>query len=154
VLVENGKVAAIGGAPSVTDGLPTYDLGSAVVTPGLIAAHSDLGLSGAIDDPAEANAGQVRAADAYDPQHRPVRTLSEGGFTTALFAPGSANVIAGTCSGVRLGAAEPLAGNAGVKFVLTSNSRGAGRPPLSSLEELSAFAARGSRGPTRYPGSL
>jgi imidazolonepropionase-like amidohydrolase len=154
VLVENGKVAAIGGAPPVADGIPTYDLGSAVVTPGLVAAHSDFGLSGMIDDPAEADAGQVRAGDVYDPQHRPVRSLLEGGFTSALFAPGSVNVITGSCCGVRLGAAEPCLDNAGVKFVLTDSSRGASRPPLASLDELSSFALRGARGPTRYPGSL
>lgn len=154
VLVENGKVAVVGKPAPATDDIPRYDLGAAVVTPGLVVAHTDLGLSSAVDDPAEADAGQVRTADVYDPQHRPVRALLEGGFTSALFAPGPANVIAGSCSGVRLGSAEPPVRNAGVKFVLTGGSRGASRPPLSSLDELSAFAFRGARGPARYPGSL
>jgi imidazolonepropionase-like amidohydrolase len=155
VLVENGKIAGVGPTPVAADGIAAYDLGSAVVGPGLVAAHSDLGLAAAVDDPAEADAGQVRVADVYDPQHRPVRMLRDGGFTTAVFAPGSANVIAGTWSGVRLGAAEPLLDSSGVKFVLTDSSRGASRPPLSSLEELSSFAGRGARGgPARYPGSL
>src|SRR5439155_7224515 len=72
VVVENGKVAEVGAEVAVSDGVATIDLGSAVLTAGLIAAHNDLGLSGAIDDPAEADAGQVRAADAYDPQHSAV----------------------------------------------------------------------------------
>jgi hypothetical protein len=154
VLIENGKVAATGAALQTTDGIPAYDLGSTVVAPGLVAAHSDLGLSGAIDDPTEANAGQVRVADVYDPQHHSVRALLEGGFTTALFAPGSANVIAGTCSGVRLGAAEPLAGDAGVKFVLTSAARGESRGLAALPEDLAIPARRFVRGPDRYPGSL
>ncbi|HLJ91836.1 MAG TPA: amidohydrolase family protein, partial [Gemmataceae bacterium] len=119
VLIEHGKVTAVGSALPPSDGVPIYDLGGAVVAPGLVVAHTDLGLGSAIDDPAEADAGQIRVADVYDPQHRSVRSLREGGFTTALFAPGSANVIAGTCSGVRLGATGPLADSTGVKFVLT-----------------------------------
>src|SRR5439155_17592295 len=124
VVVENAKIAAIGSDVALQAGVPTYDLGSAVLTPGLVAAHSSLGLASAIDEAAEADAGQIRAADAYDPQQRQAREPLEGGCTSVLFAPSSANVVAGACSGVRLGAAEPLLGDAGMKFVLTASSRG------------------------------
>jgi imidazolonepropionase-like amidohydrolase len=154
VLVDNGKVAALGPALTVGDETPTYDLGSAVLSPGLVAGHSDLGLAGAIDDPAEADAGQVRAADVYDPQHRPVRALLEGGFTSALFAPGSTNVIAGGASAVRLGTPGPLPGNAGVKFVLAASSRETEPSPTPVAGgRLGRLAVR-SEGPARYPGSL
>jgi imidazolonepropionase-like amidohydrolase len=154
VLVDNGKVTGLGPALTLSDGVPTYDLGSAVVTPGLVAAHSHLGLAGAIDDPAEADAGQIRAADVYDPEQRPVRELLKGGFTSALFAPGSVNVIAGTSCGVRLGAVEPLLGHAGMKFVLTTSSRGTSRSPASTADDLPLPFVVTSRGPARYPGSL
>jgi imidazolonepropionase-like amidohydrolase len=155
VLVDNGKIAAIGPALPVSDGVPAYDLGAAVLAPGLVAGHSQLGLGSAIDDPAEADAGQVRAADVYDPQHRPLRELLEGGFTSALFAPGSANVIGGTGVGVRLAAAEPFLGDAGMKFDLTAASRAASRALPASQDDLPAgFLGRARGGPARYPGSL
>jgi imidazolonepropionase-like amidohydrolase len=145
VLVEDGKITAVGPGASAGDGAPTYDLGDAVLTPGLVAGHSNLGLAAAIDDATEADAAQVRAADVYDPQHRPVRELLGAGFTCALFAPGSANVIAGAAGAARLGGPGPLSDSAGVKFVLSASSRGGGA--------LSPPAIR-ARGPDRYPGSL
>jgi hypothetical protein len=81
--------------------------------------------------------------------------LLEGGFTSALLAPGAVNVVAGTTGGVRLGAVEPLLGDTGVKFVLTGSSRGSSRPVAETTEDLPA--GRGGRaggGPARYPGSL
>jgi imidazolonepropionase-like amidohydrolase len=155
VLVDNGRVAGLAPSLSLHEGGPIYDLGDAVLTPGLVAAHSDLGLGSAIDDPAEADAGHVRAADAYDPQERSVRALLEGGFTSVLFTPGSVNVIAGSCSGVRLGAAEPVFSSAGVKFVLAESSRGSDRSGPGFPEPSPVTPSRGARGgPARYPGSL
>jgi imidazolonepropionase-like amidohydrolase len=172
ISVENGKVSGLAPSLSVSAGVPTYDLGSAVLTPGLVVAQSDLGFSSAIDDAAEADASQLRAADVYDPQQRAVRALLEGGFTRAVFAPGSANVVAGSCYGVRLGATEPFpltvpsspdkGGEgpvrecAGVKFVLTASSRGASQTsPAGSPDEPAFLSRRGLRGgPARYPGSL
>jgi imidazolonepropionase-like amidohydrolase len=152
VLVEDGKVAAVGAAVTAGDGVPTYDLGDAVLTPGLVAGHSHLGLATAIDDAAEADAGQVRAADVYDPQHRPVRELLEAGFTCALFVPGSANVVAGAAGAARLGGPGPLPDSAGMKFVLATSSREGGR--RGGDVTLSPLAAVRAQGPERYPGSL
>jgi imidazolonepropionase-like amidohydrolase len=155
VLVDNGKVAGLGADVAIGDGVSTYDLGSAVLTPGLVAGPNTLGLAGMIDDPAEADAGQVRAADAYDPKQRQIRELLAGGFTCALLVPGSANVIGGTACGVRFGAAEPFLGDAGVKVVLTANSRGGGRTVEDPADDpMGLPLGRRTLGPARYPGSL
>jgi imidazolonepropionase-like amidohydrolase len=156
VLVDNGTIAGVGQQLTVGADVPTYDVGAAVVTPGLVAGLSPLGFAGAIDDPAEADAGQVRAADVYDPQHRSVRRLLAGGFTSTLVSPGSVNVVAGGVSGVRLGAAESLPGDNGVKFVLAASARAGGRPSADPLDELPIGGGRRAmgRGPDRYPGSL
>jgi imidazolonepropionase-like amidohydrolase len=159
VLIENGRIGGFDTALKISDDVPTFDLGTAVLTPGLVAGHSQLGLEALIDDPAEADAGQVRAIDAFDPQHRAVRELVAGGFTSALFAPGSVNVVAGSATGVRLGTAAPHLGGAGVKFVLTANSRGVARatPAADSTTDdpiVNAFRGRMRSGPQRYPGSL
>jgi imidazolonepropionase-like amidohydrolase len=154
VLVEDGKVAAVGAAVTAGDGVPTYDLGDAVLTPGLVAGHSHLGLAAAIDDTAEADAAQVRAADVYDPQHRPARELLEAGFTCALFVPGPANVIAGSASAARLGGSGPPADSAGVQFVLAASSREGGRRAAATDTATPPLAAIRAQGPERYPGSL
>jgi imidazolonepropionase-like amidohydrolase len=154
VLVRDGKVAAVGSTVNVGDGIPTYDVRAAVLSPGLVAGHSQLGLASAIDDPAEADAGQVRAADVFDPHQRAVRELVEGGFTSVLFAPGSVNVVAGTVAGVRPGAAEPLRGDVGVKFVLAASARTSGRVVQESADDIISAVLGRARGPSRYPGSL
>jgi imidazolonepropionase-like amidohydrolase len=155
VLVEDGKVVGVGPAVAAGDGVPTYDLGDAVLTPGLVAGHSHLGFAAAIDDAAEADAGHVRAADVYDPRHRPVRELLEAGFTCALFAPGSANVIGGAAGAARLGSNGPVSDSAGVKFVLAASSREGGRRGAGGADvTLSPLAAIRAQGPERYPGSL
>jgi imidazolonepropionase-like amidohydrolase len=154
ILVDDGKVVAIGSS-AAPDGVPVFDLETAVVSPGLVAAASDLGLARAIDDPAEADAGQVRVADVFDPQHRAVRKMLEGGFTSVLFTPGSTNVLAGTCSGVRLGSAEPGFTGTGMKLALTGPSRAASRSTAALPDDgFPAFLGGGRGGPPRYPGSL
>jgi imidazolonepropionase-like amidohydrolase len=153
VLVDGGKVAGVGPSLSVSEGIPTYDLGSTVMSPGLVAGHSHLGFAGAIDDPAEADASQVRAADVFDPQQRQVRELLHAGCTSALFAPGSHNVLAGTVCGMRLAGSGAIPGDTGLKFVLAANSREvstAADVPIAALGPL----IRRLRGPSRYPGSL
>jgi imidazolonepropionase-like amidohydrolase len=157
VLVESGKVSAIGSSVNLGEGTPLYDLGSAVVSPGLVAAHSLLGLARAIDDPAEADASQVRAVDVFDPRQQAIRELMEGGFTSALFAPGSVNVIAGGVGGMRLGVAEPFLGDAGLKFVLATSSRSSSRVAVDAETDdpvVPTGGRRGGGGPARYPGSL
>jgi imidazolonepropionase-like amidohydrolase len=154
LLIDSGKVVALGPNVSVDAGTPTYDLGAAVLTPGLVAGQSTLGLAASFDDPAEANAGQIRAADVLEPSHRSARDLLEGGFTAALYTPGSLNVIAGVGCGIRLGASQPMLGDAGMKFVLTATARGAARTAPASDDALPSFIGRGRSGPPRYPGSL
>jgi imidazolonepropionase-like amidohydrolase len=154
VLVVDGKVSGLAPELTVSPEIPTYDLGAAVITPGLVAGPSHLGLATVIDDSAEADAGQVRAADVFDPQHRVARDLCAGGFTTAVLTPGSVNVIAGTAGGIRLGAREFTLGDAGVKFVLAASSRNASRQPVEIDEDVATFLFGRPRGPARYPGSL
>jgi imidazolonepropionase-like amidohydrolase len=154
ILVDGGKVTAIGSS-DVPDGVPIFDLGMAVVSPGLVAGASDLGFAGAIDDPAEADAGHVRAGDVFDSQYRSVRKMLEGGFTSVLLIPGSANVLAGTCSAFRLGTGEANFSDTGVKLVLTASSRAASRASVSSPDDgIPPFLAPSRGGPARYPGSL
>ena len=155
VLVENGKLGSVG--TSAPEGVATFDLGSAVVSPGLVASYNDLGLHSSIDDNAEANAAYIRTADVLDPHFRPLRELIEGGYTSSLFAPGSINVVAGAPCGVRLGATEPFIGDLGQCFVLAASAREASRGGAAGEDAIPGFGGRRGRGAAaapRYPGSL
>jgi imidazolonepropionase-like amidohydrolase len=90
VLIEHGKITKIGPASQVT--IPQgYETHSAkVVTPGLVDAHSAVGLTGYLNaatdqDELEKSAAvqpELRAIDAYDPRERLIEWVRSFGVTT------------------------------------------------------------------------
>jgi len=104
VLVEDGKVKYAGPrAPfNIPDGTPV--LTAAVVTPGLIDAHSVMGLSGALnlkkadqdqDETSDPNQADLRVLDGFNPNEPLLQFIREQGVTVIHALPGRANVIAG-----------------------------------------------------------
>lgn len=104
VLVEEGKVRYAGpraGLPEVPAQTPV--LIAAVVTPGLIDSHTVVGLSGAINIPADQdqdemsdpNQADLRVLDSFNPNEPLLQFLRENGVTVVHATPGRANVIAG-----------------------------------------------------------
>jgi imidazolonepropionase-like amidohydrolase len=103
LLVEDGKIKAIGSRQDVKvpDGWPV--LTAAVVTPGLIDAHTVVGLSGAAnvgadqdqDEMSDPNQADLRVLDSFNPREPLLEFLCREGVTTAHAVPGRANVIAG-----------------------------------------------------------
>ncbi len=90
VLIKDGKIEAVGPASSVN--IPTnYRIISAkVVTPGLIDAHTVIGLNGYLNQPHDQMAldggasfqPELRATDAYNAQEKLVEVVREYGVTT------------------------------------------------------------------------
>ncbi|MDH3511259.1 MAG: amidohydrolase family protein [Gammaproteobacteria bacterium] len=103
ILIEDGKISAVGRATSIN--IPhDYDrLAGVIVTPGLIDARSVVGLSGAFNVSADQdqdeitgpNQAKLRAIDAYNPTELLVEWVNRFGVTTLQTGPGRANVIAG-----------------------------------------------------------
>jgi imidazolonepropionase-like amidohydrolase len=104
VLVEDGKVKYAG--PRAPFNLPerTPVLTAAVVTPGLIDAHSVMGLSGALnskkadqdqDETSDPNQADLRVLDGFNPNEPLLQFIREQGVTVIHALPGRANVIAG-----------------------------------------------------------
>jgi imidazolonepropionase-like amidohydrolase len=104
ILVEDGKIKAVGTTKEI--GLPKgYAVMSAsVVTPGLIDAHSVVGLSGALnfkkadqdqDEMSDPNQADLRVLDSFNPQEPLLQFIREHGVTVVHAMPGRANVIAG-----------------------------------------------------------
>ncbi len=93
VLVENGKIKAIGPASSINIPSGWKTLEAAVVTPGLIDAHGTVGLSGLLNGKDQAHdqeqlegsspiQPELRAIDAYNPLDPLVQYLRSFGVTT------------------------------------------------------------------------
>ncbi len=93
VLVENGKIKAIGPASSINIPSGWKTLEAAVVTPGLIDAHGTVGLSGLLNGKDQAHdqeqlegsspiQPELRAIDAYNPLDPLVPYLRSFGVTT------------------------------------------------------------------------
>lgn len=90
VVVRDGKVAAVGPAAStpIPDGFKVLE--AAVVTPGLIDAHSTVGLSGIYNIPHDQDQlehsapiqPELRAIDAYNPHEKLVEWVRDFGITT------------------------------------------------------------------------
>jgi imidazolonepropionase-like amidohydrolase len=104
VLVEDGKVKQVGSrqAIAIPQGWPV--VAANVVTPGLIDAHSVMGLSGALafkkadqdqDEMSDPNQADLRVLDSFNPQEPLLQFIREHGVTVVHALPGRANVIAG-----------------------------------------------------------
>jgi imidazolonepropionase-like amidohydrolase len=103
ILVEKGVIKAVGPRSTVIipPGVPV--LTAAEVTPGLIDAHTAVGLSGALNVPADqdqdeattSNAADLRVLDGFNPNEPLLEFLRMQGVTVVHAMPGRAAVIAG-----------------------------------------------------------
>ena len=111
VAVSGGKIARVGAmedCPANWEG-ETVDAGGDHVLPGFIDAHSHLGMFGDAvgfegDDGNEATdpcTPHLRAIDAIYPQDRCFQEAREGGVTTVLTGPGSANPVSGQFAAIK-----------------------------------------------------
>ncbi len=90
VIVQNGKIAAIGPAAATPIPPGMQVLRAKVVTPGLIDAHSTVGLSGLLNQPQDqeqlehstAMQPELRALDAYNAHDRLISWIRSFGVTT------------------------------------------------------------------------
>lgn len=103
VVVEDGKITAIGPDVTPPDGVPVVDAAGAWLVPGFVEAHGHVG----IHEEANGEAGNdtnemtgpnmagVRAIDAVDIQDEGFRDALAGGVTSIVVKPGSGNPIGG-----------------------------------------------------------
>ena len=102
ILIDNGKIAAIGASLSA-EGAEVIDLGGKLVLPGLIDAHCHIGMweDGMGEEGADGNemtdpiTPELRAVDGLNPFDPCFKEAREAGVTTVVTGPGSANVIGG-----------------------------------------------------------
>lgn len=113
VVIESGKIRAVGSAATTPVPPDARELRGAVVTPGLVDAHSVVGLSGYLNqpqdqdqlDPVEAIQPELRALDAYNPQERLIEWLRGFGVTTIHTGHAPGALVSGQTMVVKLAGA-------------------------------------------------
>lgn len=107
ILVRGGRIEAVGPSVRVPPGATVVDARNGFIMPGLIDAHTQLGLRGDsiawdTDEDVRSLTPELRVTDAFYPYGRDVREARAGGVTTALVAPGGKNVVGGEAAIVKL----------------------------------------------------
>ncbi|AWM38016.1 hypothetical protein GobsT_39060 [Gemmata obscuriglobus] len=140
ILVESGKIRAIGAGLPPAPGVKVIDANGMFVTAGIIDTHSHFAMSGGINESSLSVVPEVRVRDVIDSEDVQVYRALGGGVTTARLLHGSANVIGGQDAVIKMKygatAREMLvtSGPRGVKFALGENvKRTDGRFPNSRL---------------------
>lgn len=118
VLIKDGKIERVGPASSVSVPSGYKEIKAKVVTPGLIDAHSVVGLAGWLNQPHDQDQlersapiqPELRATDAYNAQDPLVTYIRELGITTVHTGHGPGAVISGQTMIVKTVGGEADAG--------------------------------------------
>jgi imidazolonepropionase-like amidohydrolase len=137
VLVERGRIRAVGKDLSAPRGALEIDARGLHLTPGLIDAHSHIAGSGNINEPSHAITSEVRLGDIVDPTDINIYRELAGGTTTSHILHGSANPIGGQSQLIkhRWGAGAEALKFAGatptIKFALGENVKQSNWGPVA-----------------------
>ena len=107
---DDGKILAVGENLAAPAGAEVIDAEGRLVTPGCVDAHCHIGLDNEamgweghdyneIVDPLTP---QLRAIDSINPQDEAFENAIQNGVTTACTGPGSANIVGGTFTAIKL----------------------------------------------------
>ena len=107
---DDGKIAAVGEGLEAPASATVIDAQGRLVTPGCVEAHCHIGLDNEAvgwegrdyNEIVEPITPQLRAIDSIYPQDEAFAHAIRGGVTTACTGPGSANVIGGTFTVIKL----------------------------------------------------
>jgi len=109
ILIEDNKIIEISEKIEVPSEVEVYDAGGKTVMPGLIDAHTHLGIDeegvgwegedfNEIDNPITPH---LRAVDGINPFEKGLISARENGITTVMTSPGSANVLGGEVAAIK-----------------------------------------------------
>jgi imidazolonepropionase-like amidohydrolase len=150
VVITNGKIAAAGAASAVKIPGGYQVIAAKVVTPGLVDAHSAVGLTGYLNSPTDQDQietsapiqPELRAVDAYDPRERLVEWVRSFGVTTMNTGHAPGALISGQLMVVKTrGNTVEEATLKPVSMVAASlgdlgRARGEGKSPGTSAKEI------------------
>lgn len=100
VLIQKGKITRIGKNIAAPAGVKVVDATGMYVMPGIIDAHSHIGID-AVNEATSPVTAEVRVGDALDPYDISIYRALAGGVTISHAMHGSANVIGGQCQTIK-----------------------------------------------------
>ena len=131
IVIQDGRVIAVGSNIVIPENAKKVDLDGAIVTPGFIDSWTQLGLvevSGvAASNDSRSGLGEVsafhRAADSYNPDSSLIPIQRRHGITTVVVAP-SGGLVSGSAAVYDLNGHVPVLDNAGLVAGLGGQSNG------------------------------
>ncbi len=156
ILIQNGKIVAIGKNLTPPAGVPVIDAKGKFVMPGIVDAHSHNALDD-VNEGSDSVTADVRMHDVINPKSENIYTALANGNTAALLLHGSANAIGGQSVVVKMKYRRPVEeliipdAPRMVKFALGENvtRRGSGRFPSSRMG-VEAVYRRAFQGAKQY----
>jgi imidazolonepropionase-like amidohydrolase len=151
VLIENGKVAAVGVNVSAPASATVVDGTGKYLMPGIIDCHSHTAVEGNVNEGSVSDSSMVNIKDVIDPYDVNIYRGLAGGLTVSNVLHGSANAIGGQTVVIKLrwgkDAKDLLFEGAapGIKFALGENPKRQGYP--------SELFSAGPTRPRRFPGT-
>ncbi len=151
VLIENGKIAAIGKNVSAPADATVVDATGKYLMPGIIDCHSHTAVEGGVNEGTVSDSSMVNIKDVINPTDINIYRALAGGLTISNVLHGSANAIGGQTIVVKLrwGKTAPemimQGAKPGIKFALGENPKRAGEPQ--------GFFQQGAAPERRYPGT-
>ena len=100
VLIQNGKIKSIGKNIKTPAGIKVVDATGKFVMPGIIDAHSHIGIS-SVNEATNPVTAEVFIGDVLDPLSISLYRALAGGCTTSHAMHGSANAIGGECETIK-----------------------------------------------------
>jgi imidazolonepropionase-like amidohydrolase len=140
ILIEKGKIKAVGTGFPAPDGVKVIDATGLVAMPGIIDTHSHIAVQGGVNEGTLSVVPEVRVKDVITGDDIAIYRALAGGTTTARLLHGSANTIGGQDAVIKLRYGKPgrdliiREGPQGVKFALGENvTRSRGRFPNTRM---------------------
>jgi imidazolonepropionase-like amidohydrolase len=152
VLIQNGKISAIGKNLSAPNDATVVDASGKFLTPGIIDCHSHTAVEGGVNEGTVSDSSMVNIKDVLNPTDINIYRALAGGLTVSNVLHGSANAIGGQTVVVKLRwgktAQEMLFEGAtpGIKFALGENPKRQGYPAQGLFNQ-------GAAPERRYPGT-
>jgi len=140
VLMQAGKIAAVGSGLQIPSGVKT--LRTAAAMPAMVDPHSYLGCFYEGAEPVDAITPDFRIADGFDPTDPMIARTVAAGVTTVAIMPGNTSVLGGQAAILRLGgAADIVSRTAGQKVSATEDAANPERNPTSRAGAIALLRA-------------